>query len=178
MNTIGRLAIVLTSAALAGGLAGPVAAADSQTVGAEVSIVAPCLTVSTTYLDFGATLLSRPDVPFGAARQISYRDCSGFGERIYGRGTNAAETGGGTGAWQLTASNLDCTDLAANLFRLKLRANQTGLEKPLLTVDQQLEYIGPDAIGTIDEIQLTNPCSGSDGVGSTMSFQIVFTASF
>ena len=178
MRLLRRLIIVAATAALAGGLAGPAAAADSATVDAEVSIIAPCLTVSTSAIDFGATLFSRPDVPWGATRSISYRDCSGSGEYIFGRATNASETGGGSGSWQLSASNLDCSDLGPNKFGLRVQSTTPFSETALLVVDQQLEHIGADALGSINTVLLRTPCTGSDGSGATMSFQIIFTASF
>jgi len=178
VSTLRRLTVVLAVAAVVGGQAGPTLATDSVTVDAQVSIIAPCLTVSTPSIDFGATLFSRPNVPWGASRSISYRDCSGSGEYIFGRATNASETGGGSGSWQLTGSNLDCSDLGPNKFGLRVQSTTTFQETALLLVDQQLEHIGADALGTINQALLRTPCTGSDGSGSTMSFQIIFTASF
>ena len=152
-------------------------AADSVTVTAEVSILAPCLTSSTPSIDFGPMLFSSNAGLEQRYRPISYVNCGGSEEQIFGRATNASEVGG-TGAWMINGSNVDCPDLGLNQYRLVTRSTVTGRATTLISVDQGLEYLGSGASGEIDQLLLTAPCSGSEGSGSTMSFQVIFTATF
>ena len=177
MNALRRLAIVLATAALLGGLASPALAADTVTVDASVTMAAPCLTVSTTSLDFGVTHFTTDANPGFGDQPIMYTSCSAAGERVFIRGTDAAEVGGGA-AWSLSASTYGCDqDLGPNVFKLIAYR----LSGPLWNVgkfDQEIETLNPGADGAVDRIQFTAPCVGSDGSGATMSFQIIYTATF
>ena len=180
MKALRRLTTALVTAALAGGLAGPALAADSVTVDAVVSIVAPCITVSTTAVDFGANLPSVGTDASRSLRAFSYASCSGLAEKVFGRGTDA---NGPTATWSLLHVPEACSVRGLNNFSLYGQGDTSGIGRtyvsyPLTTTDQELETVGPGAAGTISELVLWMPCVGSDGVGETMSFQITFTASF
>ena len=177
MNASRRVAVSLAMAALAGGLASPALAADTQTVNAEVSLVAPCLTVSTLSVDFGPMLPEVDGTSSLSFRPIRYSNCAAGGEQVFARGTNATEVGG-PATWSLSGGGLTCPDFGVNRFRLFLNEAVSGLGGPLTTVDQLIETVPAETDGTRDQLTLRAPCQGSDGVGSTMSFQIVFTASF
>jgi hypothetical protein len=178
MNAVPRLLTALVTAALAGGLAGPAFAADTVTVDAEVSIVAPCLTVSTTSVDFGANLPSVGTDANRSLRAFSYASCSGLSEKVFGRGTDA---NGPTSTWSLLYVPESCSIRGLNNFSLYGQGftdGRTYFSYPLTTTDQEVETVGPGVAGSTSELVLWMPCVGSDGVGETMSFQIVFTASF
>jgi hypothetical protein len=172
-----RLAATVATAVLAGGLASPTLAADSVTVDAQVSLVAPCLTVSTTSVDFGPMLPETETTSSLSFRPISYTNCSAASEQIYSHGTNATE-GGGPAAWALSGANLQCPDFGLNRFRLFLLTEAEGLGSTLTTVDQLVETVPAGADGVRDQLILRAPCQGSDGAGSIMSFSIIFTATF
>lgn len=172
-----RLGTVAVAVGLWVGSASPGLAADSVTVTAEVSILAPCLTSTTTSIDFGPMLFSSNSGLEQRYRPISYVNCGGSEEQIFGRATNAAEVDG-SGAWMINGSGVDCPDLGLNQYHLVVRSTVTGRATTLISVDQGLEYLGAGGDSEIDQVVLTAPCSGSDGSGSTMSFQIVLTATF
>jgi hypothetical protein len=176
MSSLRRATVVLAIAALAGGQAGPALAADTVTVSASVSMVAPCLTVSTTSLDFGGQLMSSVAGMVTVDRSITYTSCSGTSEKIFGRGTTA--NNGGTATWTLTAPTVNCPDLGLNKYQLRSHPSAAGPSHNLFTFDQQLETVASGATGLADLLALTTPCTGSDGSGSTMSFQAIFTATF
>lgn len=177
MSSVRRLTLALALAALAGGQAGPTFAADTVTVSASVAIVAPCLTVSTTTLDFGAQQLSTDAAVVSTDRTITYASCSATSETIFGRATGA--TDGASAAWSLTGSSLQCSDLGPNKYRLRSHPSGVGPSHTLLTFDQALEpVLAAGATGLADRLELTTACTGSDGAGSTMSFNVIFTATF
>lgn len=177
MNAIRRVAISMATAALVGGLASPVLAADTQTVNAEVSLVAPCLTVSTLSVDFGPMLPEVDGTSSLSFRPIRYSNCAAGGEQVFARGTNAIEVGG-PATWSLSGGGIACPDFGVNRFRLFLMTAAEGLGSSLTTVDQLVDTVPAESDGIRDQLILRAPCQGSDGVGSTMSFQIVFTATF
>src|SRR6185436_18465193 len=100
MNSLGRLATVLATAALAGGLASPTLAAEQATITAQITIDAPCLTVSTTSIDFGHLRFSIGG-PNTSDRPLTYTNCSTATVKVYGRATDATASGGGSGQWSL-----------------------------------------------------------------------------
>jgi hypothetical protein len=176
MSTMRRLILALALAALAGGQAGSAFAADTVTVSASVSIVAPCLTVSTTTLDFGAQQLGTDSAMVSVDRTITYTSCSTTTETIYGRAT--AATNGGGASWSLTGNSLPCSDLGPNKYQLHSHPSGAGTSHTLFTFDQQLETLAAGVTGLVDRLQLTTACTGSGGAGSTMSFNVIFTATF
>jgi hypothetical protein len=176
MMSIRRLTLALALVAVAAGQAGPTLAADTATVSASVSIVAPCLTVSTTTLDFGAQQLSTDAAFVSVDRTITYTSCSTTSETIFGRGTGA--TDGAAASWSLTGSSLPCSDLGPNKYRLRSHPSGVGPTHTLLTFDQGLEVLAAGATGLADRMELTTACTGSAGAGRTMSFNVTFTATF
>jgi hypothetical protein len=179
MRRIRHLLISTMAAALFGAAASPALAADNATVDASVSMAAPCLTVSTSQLDFGAQGFS-PDggSPSVAQQSLVYTSCSESYERVFAHGTSAAEAGGGSASWALSAASLDCPDYGVNKYGLGLHSTAFGFDRALTTVDQQLEIVGNGSAGSLDQATFRAPCIGSDGAGTTMEFQIVLTATF
>jgi hypothetical protein len=175
MSHLRHLAIAMATAALLGGLASPVLAEEAVTVDATVTMAAPCLTVSTPSLDFGVTHFSTDANPGVGDQPITYTSCSAASERVFVRGTDAAEVGGGTTAWTLSATTNGCDqDLGPNVFKL-VAYRLSGPIWNLGKFDQQVETLDPGADGSLDRIQFTAPCVGSDGSGATLSFSITAT---
>jgi hypothetical protein len=158
-------------------VAGPVLAADTVTVDAQVSIVAPCITVSTTSIDFGQLSFST-QFPATSTRDISYANCSGAEELVFARGTDATEADGGPATWLLTDPQNGCPDDGPNSYILDLLSSDGRSAQRLLTTDRQVDTVATGSSGLLDEVKLWAPCEGSDGAGETMSFQIIFTATF
>ena len=162
-----QIVVAVAMAVLTGGLAGPASAADSVTVDAYVTVTGPCLTTSTAVLDFGE--LAFESIEFSP---ISYTNCSAARERVFGRGTNATDDGGGE-TWTLDGSGAPCPDRGLDRFALT-----TDALLLLATTDRELDQVDAGAPGAVGRIGLFMPCAGSNGIGSIMSFQIVFTATF
>jgi hypothetical protein len=171
-------AALITACLLAAGRAGPALGADNVTVDAQVSIVAPCLTVSTTAIDFGPQLFS-PDggAPRVSAQPVSFANCGGANEQVYARGTGATETGGGA-SWALVLPGSSCPAYGLNRFSLTARASTAGVDVDLAPQDRLLDLVPAGSSGQFDQLQLHTPCVGSDGAGTTMSFRVIFTATF
>jgi hypothetical protein len=168
MIPLARASAVLAAAALVGGLAGPVLAGDAVTINVEVSVIGPCLTTTTPALDFGQLAFGG-----GGFQSIQYANCSGVEEHVFGRGTGAAEVGGGTVTWSLDDTGTGCPDLGSNKFRLVTPTLQI-----VGPTDAELEILGAGADGAVNGLGFYMPCPGSDGLGSTMAFQVIFTATF
>lgn len=149
---------------------------DSGTVNAQVTVDAPCITVGPTGgIDFGTLLLEtsgRNGVPNGG---VSFTNCSGQDEKIFVRGT-----GGSAASWNLDSTIDDCTSEALDNYSLLVQEQaQLATWQVILTETDRLASSGPFSAGEhpVDTF-LYMPCTGSSGAGETMSFQIVFTASF
>jgi hypothetical protein len=172
-----RLATLLATAALAGGLASPTLAADSATVAAEVTMAAPCLTTETPNISFGILTFSPDTGPAGTSQQpIRYVSCSDLDELVFVHGTDATAAGGV--GWTLGAVFTGCPDDGLNRFGLTLLASDTGLASTVGRFESALGAVSPGRPGNYDVIEFRAPCAGSDGAGTVMSFDIVFTASF
>jgi hypothetical protein len=167
MNAVGRLALATATAALLGGLASPALAADSVTVDASVSVVGPCLTTTTNVLDFGQLSLQS-----GSSQPIDYTNCSGTVEHVFARGTDAGGGGGGAD-WFLDDSGTPCPDLGLNRYRL-----QTFTGFLIGTTDREIDEVEAGSDGSANGLALFMPCAGSDGIGQTLTFQVIFTATF
>jgi len=168
MQALRRASTVLAVAALMGGLAGPVLADDAVTIDVEVSVIGPCLTTTTPALDFGQLAFGG-----GGFQSIQYTNCSGVEEHVFGRGTGATEVGVGTATWSLDDTGTSCPDLGPNRFRLFTQTFQI-----IGPTDVELEVLGAGADGSVGGLAFYMPCPGSDGLGSTMAFQVIFTATF
>jgi hypothetical protein len=174
-----RLTLILAWAALAGGHAGPALAADTQTVSATLTVEAACLTISTTAVDFGTLAFSSDgENPIVGSKPISYTNCGGASERIFGRGTDASGDAGAA-TWTLNTSHGLCPERGLNTYRLGVsKQTYPYFSAELSSIDTQLETVAGGSAGTIDTLYANTPCTGSDGSGVTMSFQVLFTATF
>ena len=178
MRANARLVAILAAATLAAVAPAPATAADTVTVTASVTMVAPCLTVGSTSIDFGGLMFS-PDggAPSTASRPMSFSNCGAATERIFVRGSNAAEVGGGA-TWTLVVPGAGCPALGLNRFSLVASATGAGINVTVSPNDQQIDLVPPGSGGQFDRLALTTPCQGSAGSGSTMTFNVIYTATF
>lgn len=168
MNPVRRFAIASATAALLGGLASPTLAADSVTVEASVEIVGPCLTTSTPTVDFG-------QMEFGTAglAPVAYQNCSAVTEHVYARGTGASDLGATRTGWSLSDAGIPCPDRGPNAFGLA-----TDSLLLLGESDREIDEVPAGSPGAVAGLVLYMPCAGSDGLGSVMTWQVIFTATF
>lgn len=168
MNTLRRVAIATATAALLGGLASPALAADTVTVQATVEIVGPCLTTTTNLIDFGQL-----EFGSGGLGPVRYQNCSSVPEHVFARATDAGESGGGRLQWVLDDAGIPCPDRGPNVFGLA-----TDSLLLLGTTDREIDEVAGGDPGAVNGLVLYMPCQGSDGLGSTMTWQVTFTATF
>lgn len=178
MHSMRRTVLASAMAALAGGFATPVRAAETVNISATVLMAAPCVTVASTQLDFGVQGFSTPSQDTTATAPLSFSSCSDAAEFIFVHGTDAIDAGGGAATWSLTGSQITCPDRPLNKYRVTLRSTGGFGSFDLMSASWLLGGFSPGAQSQLDEVQLVTPCVGSDGSGASMSFQIVFTASF
>jgi hypothetical protein len=183
MRNLKRFALGVALVAVWAGSAMPIMAADSGTVDAQVTAATACILVTPDSLDFGTLPFSNVSQFSDASRSVSYTNCSSASVRVFGRGTDASGSdAGGAFTWGISAPLPGCTGTPPNRYWLNtLKPNERGGDDVvawLSTSNQELEVIGPSATGTVDKIDLFMPCTGSLGGGSTMTFQIIFTATF
>jgi hypothetical protein len=145
------------------------------TVTATVQVqAAACITInpsSFTYAAAGLSTASSPTVTSPSGPKPTVTSCSSAAQNFAARGGSA--TGSGA-TWTLT-STLDCGTNPANEYRHQLTTS-TGSSISLTTTDQTWEMAVPASNNRILDGRLTMPCTGSNGVGQTMSMPIVLTA--
>src|SRR5690349_17668262 len=93
MRIRARVGILGVVASLWAASAAPGLAADTGAVSAQVTVAAPCITVSATTVDFGARSFA-----VLASKDLTYTNCGPVDEKIYGKATNASGT---SGTWTL-----------------------------------------------------------------------------
>ena len=170
MRSLRRMATGLALASLWVASATPILAADNGTVDAQVTVATPCVLVSPTSLDFGT-------LPFGGftSQSLQYSNCGTADESIYARATNAS---GVSAAWSLTQRGSCAAGPTVDEYRLDLYANSNQLVRVLSLVDQLVEPLAAGASSVDSSAAIFMPCAGSSGIGTVMSFQIIFTATF
>lgn len=181
MSTWLRVVSMVAAAGLLAGAAAPVVAADSKTVDVTVTVAAPCITVGPESIDYGTHEFSGPGEfdPAGTA-VISYQNCGGLPEVVYGRATDAI---GLAAQWNLGNFFPDCVNGPVNEFALSLvrpPGPQLGYRHFYLgEVDRATdESLPAGGLGFYPALWLYMPCAGSDGVNEQMSMQVTFTASY
>jgi hypothetical protein len=175
MRSMARGGLVL--ALMAQWLLGTAAAfgADTGTVDAKVTVAAPCITVSTLTLDFGALPLSGL-----GNKAVGYTNCGSVDEKIFGKGSDAS---GGSASWTLSSAFVGGASCGSgsptNQYSLTSYIGNTGSPYTVLNkTDQLLETVTAGATGTRDRVAISMPCSGSSGAGETMTFTLTFTATY
>jgi hypothetical protein len=171
MGALRRAGLALALGGILAANAAPTFTADNGTVEASVTVATPCLVVTPGQIDFGTLPFSTTQISFGVA-PISYTNCSESPERVYGRGTDAS--GGGSATWSL--STVPCNGTLNNYTQGVTRPGNPATF--LTTTDLELETVAGNLAGAYNQASITMPCAGSDGTGSYMSFQFIFTATF
>jgi hypothetical protein len=159
------------------GLVGPAAGADNGTVDAQVTVASPCIEITTPAtgtIDFGTLPFSSASDDSLGQDYVTYVNCSGSDEHIWGEGTSASGT---TATWDLNdyLYGLNCDQ---GLNQYKLAISGTSVFTNLATTAKDLQTLASAADSGLLHLDLTMPCVGSDGVSDTMSFQVIFTATF
>lgn len=178
MNPVKRAGFGLALLALWAGSATPILAADNGTVEASVSVAAPCLIVSPGQVDFGTLPFSTVSGVSAGFENLSYANCSTAAEVVFGRGTDATGNSGGTPiSWALEPTLNGCGGIGVNQYNLSVRIPGSP-NFALAATDAAIETVQPGNSGAANSLALVMPCSGSDGIGTLMSFQAIFTATF
>jgi hypothetical protein len=154
----------------------PVAAGSDGQVTAQVTVAAPCITVGSN-IDYGVAAFSDPNAAPAAIYGVtSYTNCSAAAQKVYARGTDAVSTAG-SARWSLTNGSVCPTN---NLYQHFLTVPEVSVMDGLAlsNTDGLLDSAVPAAATREVDAGLQLPCAGSDGAGETMTFSIVFTASF
>lgn len=169
-----RSLLTVVMAGLWAASAVPALASDSGTVEAQVTVATPCIIVTPASADFGTLPFSSPISLSQGLQPIQLQNCGTAGEQLYTRGTDASV--GPTAIWALVPAT--CTG-TLNQFALKAKDDSnTGPNVDLTTTDQFLETVAGGGNALTNRIDLTMPCAGSDGIGETLTFQAIFTATF
>lgn len=172
MRSLRRAGLALALGGLLAANAAPTFAADNGTVDAQVTVATPCITITQPSLDFGTLPFSSATTTGTSQRNVNYQNCGDADERIWAAGTNAQ---GGLATWTLDdLGNTPLCDRPVNSYRVWL-GGPILVNLSLVPAEiQQLAAAGSTQV----PVALYMPCVGSDGVGATMSFQILFTATF
>jgi hypothetical protein len=139
---------------------------DSVNAQVEIAASAACIELSTSSIDFGASTLGAEDL--AATPTITVTNCSGVGETLYARGTDAA---GPSSAWSLVDSASTCgTDLGLNSYRLGLALEDLSVVG-LSTLNKTLQSLAPGE-NAAQVARIWTACPGSTGAGVVMTMQI------
>ena len=173
MRSLRTATLGLAAAGLWGLAAAPGLAADNGTVDAQVTVATPCIFIVTPWIDYGTVPFSTASGDSIAYQQVTHENCSEARERIWAAGTDAASV---SATWEL--DNFGGSGACAQpLNTYGLRLLNTELLVDLTETAVEIEPLGPTASNWASAALLM-PCAGSDGAGQTMSFQIIFTATF
>ena len=139
---------------------------DSVNARVDIAASAACIELNTSSIDFGSSTLGAEDL--AATPTITVTNCSGVGETLYARGSDAS---GPSSAWSLVDSPATCaSDLGLNNYRLSLALEDLSVVG-LSTLNKTLQSLaaGEDA----DHVaKIWTACPGSTGAGVVMTMQI------
>jgi hypothetical protein len=156
--------------------AGPALGQSNGTVTATVQVqAAACITISPTSFTYAPAQLSTTaglvtTTPNSTKPTVT--SCSTATQNYLARGGTA--TGGGGASWQL-ANSVDCGVPDIDKYRHEIKP-ETSAYFPLSTTDQTWESGVVQSATRLVDTRLTMPCTGSSGVGTTMSMPIFVTA--
>ena len=147
----------------------PVAAVDSGTVPATVSVVAPCIEVTGSF-DFGTSVFSQPSDPVvvhdDEAAQIE--NCSQAEQTYFARVSSFTSA---TGAEWMPVIDASCE---VNIYEFWL---YVPLQVRQVDDEDRLLVRSSDTVVPILRATLGMPCAGSGGAGETMNMTMTITAS-
>jgi hypothetical protein len=173
MRFVRYLVLVVLVGALVAISAVSALGADNGSVGATVSVQdAPCITITSSGIDYGSKTFSTQATPVIAVGSItSIASCSTASQTIYVKGAPATGT---AATWQLVPA-LACPTINQYVHEIDNPENPTSY-LPLNSTG--INFGGFNStIKTISNIptRLTMPCTGSAGGGQIMSTQILFS---
>jgi hypothetical protein len=155
--------------------AGPTWGQGSGNVTATVQVqAAACITINPNSFTYAPAPLSTStafSTTLPSSTKPSLSNCSTAPESFLARGGSA--TGAGA-TWTLETS-FNCGVPQINMYRHEARPSG-GSFFSLSTTDQTLETDVPASNSRTLDTRLTMPCTGSDGVGTTMTLPITITA--
>jgi hypothetical protein len=133
----------------------------------DIAASAACIELNTNGIDFGALSLGAEDQP--ASPTITVTNCSGTGETLYARGTDAS---GPSSAWSLVDSTATCADtLGLDTYRLSLATASLPAPLGLSTLNKTVQSLNPGE--DVDQVaRIHTACPGSSGAGVVMTMQI------
>lgn len=170
------LGALLVSIAWLTATAGPALGQSAGTVTATVQVqAAACITINPsnfTYPPAGLSTAASPVTITANSVKPVVTSCSTGTQNLLAKG--GAATGGGA-TWNL-AGTYDCSAPQIDLYRHEIRQLSTNSYISLSTADQTWEELVPSSNSRTVDTRLTMPCTGSSGVGSTLSMPIVITA--
>jgi hypothetical protein len=157
---------------------------DQGSVTASITVLqgpVPCILLGTDSITYDPSALSRPSVPASInGPTFTVESCATEAEDLLAKGTDA--TGSVGASWALTpptqmGNMCDTQAGGINQFaqRVLINSGAGGMLDLSLGLESFVEDVPPSTTLTI-ETQMFLPCTGSDGVGETMSSQIMFTA--
>lgn len=179
--------------ALLGGLASlgisaaPAFSEDSGVVNATVTVASPCLIVPSTAIDYGTKAFASTSTgeSTSTAAPFNVTSCSQAQEIISVSGASMSSATS-SAVWTLSsAATTTCFQDGAGqpvtLNRYKHEVTSGTTPILLTTSNASLGVVGASGSAS-DTLSITPklymPCSGSDGVGQTMSTTITFLASY
>ena len=166
------LAITL-AALVAASAATPVAAADTGTVGATVTVrAAACLELSTTSIGFGSLALGAEDQP--ATPDVVVTNCSTTSATLLARGSDAADA---AVSWNLIDVDATCGSplFPQDSYRLSLAVASVPTPIRLAETNKTIQSLAGSASAT-HTARIWTACPGSTGIGATLSMQITYLA--
>jgi hypothetical protein len=176
----GRWPAVLVVAALLAMVfaAAPVSAAPSGDIDATITVEGPCITLPTVPIAFGSVGFSQATSNNqDSALPVTVGLCaSGQPQELYARASDA--TGDLTGAWALQywdGVTLIC-DGGTDVFGAALALGSDPTTWLSSTADALLGTTLKTQTSTFAAPSVLMPCSGSTGVGETMTYTYTITA--
>ena len=140
---------------------------DGVSARVDIAASAACIELNTNAIDFGSLTLGAEDMP--ATPTITVTNCSGTGETLYARATDAS---GPSSAWTLVDSASTCAgDLGLDKYRLGLAVDAAPVTIGLSTTNKAVGSLGVGQDS--DQVaRIWTACPGSTGAGVVMTMQL------
>ncbi len=167
------LAILFTSA-------GPAFSDGSGIVNAQVTVASPCLLINNSSLNFGTAAFSTSTggVTAAAADHTTVLTNCGTGPENF-RGSATDASGGGF-TWSLIDNTTDVNPCFATppLNSYQVAFARTGTSFYVAMTPTSAPLLNDVPAGALLDLtgKVNMPCSGSNGAGTTMNFQVNFLA--
>ncbi|MBA4181156.1 MAG: hypothetical protein C0506_11255 [Anaerolinea sp.] len=181
MRRLAVVSLVAGAALISSILATPAFSQSSGEIAATVTAAAPCISIASGTLGFPSRTLSTSDAnSVSEVNGPTVTNCSTVPESVFASATDAAGTGAG---WFITSPGSLSPVLCApggdltnkNRFALNHFVD-AGDQRTLGASLSTIKAAQPVGALAAYKLQLYMPCTSSDGIGTTMSFTITFTA--